>query len=231
MGNHEFDSVSGTGGDEPYAIFNGNNAAGNLTFPAITGANGVATYDFTYSYELAPGWLLVVLNTSVNFNTQTAASQATNLGNWIDTWRAANGGHGCVIVALHTARWSTTFSGSADNGPNWVTGITPVWDAAIAHHVDIWLQGHVHAYEEFEKLDDQGNVSSAGIKTFTVGAGGRGQVAGGWSNIDVSKRLDYRASAVNGILKLALYDGSFGYKFEQAGSATTPTSSITCNVP
>ena len=142
----------------------------------------------------------MVLNTSVNFNTQTAASQATNLGNWIDTWRASNGGHGCVIVALHTARWSTTFSGATDNGPTWVTGVTPIWGAAIAHHVDLWLQGHVHAYEEFEKLDDQGNDSSAGIKAFTVGSGGRGQQTGGWSNIATSKRLDYHASAVNGVL-------------------------------
>ena len=66
MGNHEFNSVAGTGGVQPFAMFNGTNAANDHKFPAITGNNGVATYDFSYSYEITPGWLLVVVNTCLN---------------------------------------------------------------------------------------------------------------------------------------------------------------------
>ena len=32
-------------------------------------------------------------------------------------------------------------------------------------------------------------------------------------------------------LKLALYDGSYGYRFETAATATEPASKIACNVP
>lgn len=232
MGNHEFNTVAGKGGQEPYALFNGHNAAGNRTFAAIQGKNGVATYDFSYSYEVAPGWLLVVMNTSNNFSTQDASSQAVNLGNWIDSWRAAHGGHGCVAVVMHTARWSTTFSGYADNGPEWANGTEPIWSAAVAHHADLLLQGHVHAYEEFAKLDVDGNVSATGVKVFTTGSGGRGQVKdGSWGNIATTKRLDYHQSPVDGVLKLGLYPGAYGFQFETAAAPGVPVATTHCNVP
>jgi hypothetical protein len=230
MGNHEFNSVAGTGGDEPFSLFNGNNAAGNHKFPAITGANGVATYNFAYSYTITPGWLLAVVNTGVNCAQQSCSSQATQLKNEISSWRSNNGGHGCVIVAMHTARWSTMFSSDADNLP-WATGVDPIWQAAIAEKADIVLQGHVHVYEEFEKLDANGNYSAAGAKLFTVGSGGRGQVQPPTSNISSSVLVASRASPINGVLKLGLYAGSYGYHFETAATASAPASSKACNVP
>jgi hypothetical protein len=230
MGNHEFNSVAGKGGQQPFALFNGDNAAGNLHFTAITGANAVATYDFSYSYEITPGWLLAVVNTSVDCATQTCTAQATELGNEINTWRNNHSGHGCVIVAMHTARWSTMFSSDSDNEP-WAAGVAPIWNAAVSHQADIVLQGHVHVYEEFEKLDANGNYSASGAKLFTVGSGGRGQVKPTLSNIDASKLVASRPSPVNGVLKLGLYAGSYGYKFETAASTGAPASSKACNVP
>ena len=128
MGNHEFNSVAGTGGQQPFDLFNGTNAAGNLKFPAITGANGVDTYDFSYSHEITPGWLLAVVNTGVNCAQQSCATQAARLKTAITSWRNGNGGHGCVIVAMHTARWSTMFSSDADNEP-WAAGVAPIWSS------------------------------------------------------------------------------------------------------
>jgi hypothetical protein len=230
MGNHEFNSVAGQGGEQPFALFNGNNAAGNLTFPAITGANGVATYDFSYSYEITPGWLLVVANTGVNCAQQSCTAQATRVQSQISSWRSSHGGHGCVIVALHTARWSTMFSSDADNEP-WATGVAPIWNAAVAAKADIVLQGHVHVYEEFEKLDANGNYSATGAKLFTMGSGGRGQVQPPLSNIAASKLVASHASPINGVLKLGLYAGSYGYHFETASTTGSPASSKACNVP
>jgi hypothetical protein len=230
MGNHEFDSVSGSGGLQPYDMFNGTNAAGNLKFPAITGANGVATYDFTYSYEITPGWLLVVVNTGVNCAQQSCSTQGTKLGTTIGSWRSANGGHGCVIVAMHTARWSTMFSSDSDNLP-WAPGVAPIWDAAVAAEADIVLQAHVHVYEEFDKLNADGAYSSTGAKLFTVGTGGRGQVQPPQSNISSSVLVASDPSPINGVLKLGLYSGSYGYHFETAATSGAPASSKTCNVP
>jgi hypothetical protein len=230
MGNHEFNSVAGTGGQQPFDLFDGTNAAGNLKFPAITGANGVSTYDFSYSHEITPGWLLAVVNTGVNCAQQSCSTQATRLKTAIASWRSSNGGHGCVIVAMHTARWSTMFSSDADNEP-WAAGVAPIWAAAIAEEADIVLQGHVHVYEEFEKLDANGNYSATGAKLFTVGSGGRGQVQPPVSNIASSKLVASRASPINGVLKLGLYSGSYGYHFETAASAGAPASSKACNVP
>ncbi len=230
MGNHEFNSVAGTGGQQPFDLFNGKNAAGNHTFPAITGANGVATFDFSYTYSIAPGWLLVVVNTGVNCAQQSCSTQATHLESEISSWRSGQGGHGCVIVAMHTARWSTMFSSDSDNLP-WAPGVAPIWNAAIGQKADIVLQGHVHVYEEFEKLDANGNYSAVGAKLFTVGSGGRGQVKPPTSNIASSTLVASRPSPINGVLKLALYDGSYGYHFETAATTGAPASSKACNVP
>ena len=115
MGNHEFNSVAGKGGEQPFQMFNGNNAADNHTFPAITSSvGGVDTFDFSYTHEVTPGWLLVVVNTGVNCRQQACTAQAAKLSSSISAWRASHGGHGCVIVAMHTARWS---SSRASAGP------------------------------------------------------------------------------------------------------------------
>ncbi|HWZ93241.1 MAG TPA: metallophosphoesterase [Polyangiaceae bacterium] len=230
MGNHEFNTVAGKGGDEPFALFNGKNAAGNLTFPAITGNNGVATYDFSYSYEITPGWLLVVVNTGVDCAQQSCTAQGTKVQSQISSWRSNHGGHGCVIVAMHTARWSTMFSSDPDNEP-WATSVTPIWSAAIGQKADIILQGHVHVYEEFEKLDTNGNYSAVGAKLFTMGSGGRGQVEPPVSNISSARLVASHASPINGVLKLGLYAGSYGYHFETAATSGAPVSSKACNVP
>jgi hypothetical protein len=229
MGNHEFNSVAGTGGQQPFDLFNGHNAAGNHTFPAIT-SGGVATFDFAYSFEVTPGWLLVVLNTGVNCKQQSCTQQATRLTSWITSWRGAHAGKGCVIVAMHTARWSTMFSGDPDNAP-WAGGVAPIWSAAITNKADIVLQGHVHVYEEFTKLGVNGESLAAGAKLFTVGSGGRGQVKPLQSNIAASQLIAARGAPINGVLKLGLYPGSYGYKFETAASAGSPASSVVCNVP
>lgn len=231
MGNHEFNSVAGRGGEQPFDMFNGNNAADNLTFPAITSSvGGVATFDFTYSHEITPGWLLVVVNTGVNCHQQSCTQQATRLANSITAWRASRGGHGCVIVAMHTARWSTMFSGDADNLP-WAVGVAPLWNAAVGNQADLVFQGHVHAYEEFKKLDANGQPSSAGTKLFTVGAGGRGQVKPLTSNISSAQLLASHGSPVNGVVKLALYPGAYGFRFETAATTTTPAATVNCNHP
>lgn len=232
IGNHEIicPKAGEVCGSEAFALFDGNNAAGNHHFPAITGDNGKPTYDFAYSHEVAPGWLLVVLNTGTDCKQQSCAQQATRMSNWISTWRSAHGGHGCVMVAMHTARWSTVFSSSTDNRP-WATSVAPIWTAAIASHVDLIVQGHVHAFEEFERLDASGHASPTGIKLFTLGAGGRGQVPPNLSNISDSVLIGKPLLKVNGVLKLALFPGSYGYRFEQAATSGTPASSIACNEP
>ncbi len=230
VGNHEFNSVAGTGGQQPYALFNGDNAAGNHVFPAITGGNGVATFDFAYSTEVAPGWLLVVMNTGLNCAEQSCTSQASRLTSWISTWRASHGGHGCVMVAMHTARFSTMFSGDADNLP-WASGVAPIWSAAVAAHADIVMQGHVHVYEEFKKLAADGTPSATGTKLFTVGSGGRGQVKPLKSNIPTTALVTSHPSPIDGVLELALYSGSYGFHFETSATTGTPASSVACNVP
>ena len=86
------------------------------------------------------------------------------------------------------------FSSDADNEP-WAAGVAPIWTAAVAEEADIVLQGHVHVYEEFEKLDANGNYSAKGAKLFTVGSGGRGQVQPPLSNIASSKLVASRRVA------------------------------------
>lgn len=234
MGNHEFDSVSGKGGQQPYDLFDGKNAAGNLRFPAITGANGVATYDFTYSYEVAPGWLLVVLNTNVANSARTdcaiqpCSTQAQHLTSTVTNWRNAHGGKGCVVVAMHTARFSSMFSSSTDNEP-WTPTVDAIWKAAVGQQVDVVLQSHAHVYEEFPKLGAGGCNAATGTKLFTVGSGGRGQVQPTKSNLTCTTPIVARPSPVNGVLKLALYDGSYGYRFETSATTTEPASKIACN--
>lgn len=230
MGNHEFNKVAGKGGQQPFKIFDGKNAAGNRRFAAIDGDNRVDTYDFFYTHEPTPGWLLVVVNSGTDCKQQSCAAQASRMASAIKAYRAGRGGHGCVIVALHTARWSTMFSGDEDNLP-WADGVDPIWDAAVDNKADLFLQGHVHVYEEFKKLGRNGVPSANGTKLFTVGSGGRGQVKPLRSNISSSALVESRRSPINGVLELGLYAGKYGHRFETAASSTVPAASTACNVP
>jgi hypothetical protein len=135
-----------------------------------------------------------------------------------------------VIVAMHTARWSTMFSSDSDNLP-WAPGVAPIWNAAVSGKADIVLQGHVHVYEEFDKLDENGAYSATGAKLFTMGTGGRGQVQPPMSNISSSVLVASQPSPINGVLKLGLYAGSYGYHFETSATSGAPASSKACNVP
>lgn len=110
--------------------------------------------------------------------------------------------------------------------------MAPIWNAAIAEKADIVLQAHVHVYEEFDKLNAAGTAySSTGAKLFTVGSGGRGQVQPPKSNISSSLLVASDPSPINGVLKLGLYPGSYGYHFETAATSGSPASSKACNVP
>ena len=176
-GNHEFGTTGGSVGEFFYGEYSGagNNAA-NRVFPLQAGST---QYDFAYYSDAIPGWRMIFLNSNVNFETQSAGSQASLVTEWINGFRAANGGHGCILVALHQARWSQHYSGSSDNGEAWRTSVEPIWAAATqasSGPADLLLQAHVHVYEEFPVLDSGGAEASTGTKVFTVGIGGRGQV-------------------------------------------------------
>jgi hypothetical protein len=70
-----------------------------------------------------------------------------------------------------------------------------------------------------------------GSKLFTLGTGGRGQVQPTESNISASELVASHGSPINGVLKLALYAGSYGYHFETSATSGSPASSLACNRP
>ena len=84
-----------------------------------------------------------------------------------------------------------------------------LWTELEEAHVDIVLNGHVHAYDRFMPLGSSGQPDADGIRQFIVGTGGKGLQPFGspGSTVETQTTSDF------GVLRLSLRPGSYDWSF------------------
>ena len=199
-GNHEYDDPTVGPGAEGYRAY----------FPdSVAPASGPLYYSLD-----AGAWHLVGLDTDPvqPGEGQPGVEAGTTQAEWEAADLAADG-HACSLVYGHHPRWSSP------DGPTTVrhgsqTHVDAVWRRAVADGVDVWLAGHNHDYERFERLDGDGAPDANGTREFVVGTGGAAL-----SGFDaVLTTSEFRAST-HGVLFLTLGQSSYSWSFEDTTGA------------
>ncbi len=167
-----------------------------------------------YSYE-AGAWHVVVLNSNC------AAVGGCGAGSAQEQWlRADLGAHptACTLAYWHHPRFS-----SGPHGSN--ATYDAFWRALQDGGADVVLNGHDHVYERFHRQLPDGTQSTAGIKEFVVGTGGRG--LSGFSS--TAPNSAFRSSSANGVLELVLHADSYDWRFLPVGGAALDSGTTACH--
>ena len=172
-----------------------------------------------YTRALAPGWLLVALDSNVQgeaLQQEYAWLQGALAA--IDTPSGATTGP-CIVAMWHAPVYSSGMHrGSGEH-------MRPFWRLLDQRGADLVLNGHEHFYEAFEPMDSHGRRRSdgAGMREFTVGTGGA-RLYGFWRPPFASRArvLDH------GVLELTLAPGSYAWQFVDVAGRVRDAGSARC---
>jgi hypothetical protein len=152
-----------------------------------------------YSYDVGT-WHVIVLNDNIPYDPGTPQEQ------WLRADLAAHPAL-CTIAMWHRPRF---YSPSGNR-----TSMKAMWTPLYQAHAEIILDGHVHQYERYARLDDNGNPDPVnGIREFIVGTGGEGLGPSGPAR-QYNEYLDYTTF---GVLKITLGQNSYSWQFISVGS-------------
>ena len=196
-------------------------------FRAYFGLDAIAASErfVAYTRELAPAWVLIVLDSNVAGDVgreQQAWFEQTLERVRPDAPTSGSASSPCIAVAWHTPLHSSGWHrGSGEH-------MRAYWDLAEDHRVDLLLSGHEHFYEAFEPMDARGRpqADGAGIRQFTVGTGGA-WLYGFW-------RPPYRSRARVldfGVLQLTLEPGRYAWRFIDVEGKVRDAGSAACRGP
>jgi acid phosphatase type 7 len=159
-----------------------------------------------YTYVLGR-WRVVSLNSETNRAAARAFLQNT-LG---------DDEHLCELVYYHHPRWS---SGEHGSDP----GMDGIWDVAVAHGVDVVLNGHEHSYERFAKLNGSGRPSGQGTREIIVGTGGAPL-----RDIGPPIAGSRRQIKAWGVLRLSLRPDSYLWSFRSVENESLDSGDTSCH--
>lgn len=191
VGNHEYQTSPGTGCPSLPA-------AGHFEY---FGSNAGPPGKGYYSFDLG-AWHLIALN-----------SECGQVGGCGDNspqkaWLEAD-------LAQHPAQCTLAFYHRPRFGPTEVLD-TPMlgalWSELEEAHVDIVLNGHVHAYDRFMPMGSSGQSDADGIRQFIVGTGGKGLQPFG----SPGPSVEAQTTADFGVLRLSLRPGTYDWSFISA---------------
>lgn len=151
-----------------------------------------------YSYDLG-AWHVIALNSASG-----CCAEGSAQNDFLEQDLAATTER-CIVAYWHHPLFN---SGSVHGDEP--TSTTPLWDDLYAAGADIVLNGHEHNYQRYAKQDPAGVATSAGIREFVVGTGGKGHyglLAAKDPNFEVGNTTDF------GVLRLQLFDGSYAWRF------------------
>ena len=196
VGNHEY--------EQP-------NASAYFTyFGAAAGTPGKGWYSFDVG-----GWHVVVLNSEC---TIVGCGPGSVQYAWLQQDLAASTAT-CTLAAWHRPSFSSGAHGTDEH-------TAPLWSLLDAEGAEVVLSGHDHHYERFAPQDAAGVRSSAGMRQFVVGTGGKSlnQLEG-----TAAANSLVRGDDAFGVLLLTLRAGAYDWTFEPvAGSTFTDRGSATC---
>jgi 3',5'-cyclic AMP phosphodiesterase CpdA len=157
--------------------------------------------------QVIGGWLIVGLDSNVNFTAQTTALKALLAA---DT-------NQCELLFWHHPRWGTgTMAGLGKTGPWWL--------AAYQNHVELVLNGHNHWYERSVPVNNLQQPVADGVTQVVVGTGGIG-VKQPQKGFDATSA---KFLSMWGVLDLALTPTSYTAEFKDTTGAVQDSFSGTC---
>ena len=174
-------------------------------FGAAAGPSGLGYYVYTLG-----AWRIY----SLNGETPASTAQIAWLKNDLAAHPSA-----CVLAYWHEPRFS---SGQHGSDPSYA----PFWDALYAAKAEVIINGHDHDYERFAPQNPAGQASATGIREFVVGTGGAG--LRGFTHAIANSEV--RNGVTNGVLKLTLGPGRYGWQFiPVAGQSFSDSGQGTCH--
>jgi hypothetical protein len=161
-------------------------------------------------------WHIIGLNANCSSvgGCNSSSPETVWLGNDLNTTTQP-----CILAYWHQPYWTglstNDFSSSA-----W-------WNLLYQKHADIVLNGHVHNYQRFPKLNPSGQQDSQGIREVIVGTGGESnQVISSAANPQPEVFYD---SKTFGYLRMVLHPTSYDASFVKYDGTVLDTFSGTCN--
>jgi acid phosphatase type 7 len=195
-GNHEYGTAGGNG---YYTYF------GSAASPEEPGCT--VNCKGYYSYDLG-NWHLIALNTECGNITGGCATGSPE-ETWLQNDLSQVAPTKCILAYWHEGHFS-----SGNDGNTSETAVSfPFWQDLYAAGADVVLNGHSHNYERFAQQDPSGNATTAGMREFIVGTGGR-DFTGWWTNSLANSQV--KNNDTFGVLKLILHANSYDWQFVPA---------------
>ena len=130
---------------------------------------------------------------------------------WLEKDLAENSEKDCTLAYFHHPLFS---SGKHGNQAK----MRPTWEVLYAAGADVVVNGHDHSYERFAPQRPAGTLDpERGIREFVVGTGGAENYP--FSAIEPNSRA--RNTGTDGVLKLTLDAGSYGWEFVPVAGETS----------
>lgn len=170
-----------------------------------------------YSYDVGE-WHVVVLNINCE-DVEGGCATGSPQERWL-TEDLADNPSDCTVAYFHQPLFS-----SGEHGNN--EDVRPLWETLYGAGADVVLSAHDHLYERFAPQDPSGQADpERGIRQFIVGTGG-----GGLDPFeDVQPNSEVRIAQTHGVLKLALHEKSYDWRFiPVAGSSESDSGSGQCH--
>jgi hypothetical protein len=123
----------------------------------------------------------------------------------------------CILAYWHQPRWT----GESSNDSR----ISAWWTLLYSKHADLVLNGHIHNYQRFPKLNPGGQPSSNGIREVIVGSGGE-SLQGFSSTASPQPEAKFKQF---GYLRLVLHSSSYDASFIRYDGLVLDSFSATCN--
>ncbi len=123
----------------------------------------------------------------------------------------------CILAYWHQPRWTGESSNNLHTSA-W-------WTLLYNKGADLVLNGHIHNYQRFAKLDPSGQPSNKGVREVIVGTGG-GSLAGFSSTANPQPQVKFKQF---GYLRLVLMSNSYSASFIRSDGVTLDSFSGACN--
>ncbi len=170
-----------------------------------------------YSFNFG-GWHIVSLNT--NCEQVGGCGPGSRQHRWLADDLYRHRGRACTLAYSHDPR----FSSGNEHGNR--RDLRYLWKLLDNSGAEAFLSGHEHDYERFAPLDYLGRRDSNGMIQFVVGTGGKN--LRDWGKLQPNTVV--RNNRTFGVLKLALHDGSLGWRFvPEAGDSFSDRGQRACS--
>lgn len=121
-----------------------------------------------YSFDLGT-WHIVALNANCSQKNVGGCAATSAQTKWLKADLSATT-QTCIAAYWH----QPLYQGLAND---YVATYKPWWDALLAAHVDVVLNGHIHNYQRYAPMDSTKHANVDGVTEYVIGTGGEAQVA------------------------------------------------------